>query len=141
MKLKYRISRPTNLTREVLIEKILSKIKEEKYGVVSVTPGTVTFNSDYGGLVWNWEYLGRLDSGAFEIVIGEEHNDINLEYCPIELFEYLWVFFLMGCAIVFSFTISNAMPAIISLIFLMQLIFKFFHLKNSAVLMLDEIAT
>jgi hypothetical protein len=141
MNLMYHISQTTNLTQEALIGIILLKIKQEKYRGISVTHNSVTFDARYSGLIGNWEYINRLDSGTFEIVTNNDCNIINLEYCPIPLSEYLWVFFLVGCGIVLSIVNSTAIPCFITLIFLALLIYKYFNLKGIAKQMLGEITT
>jgi hypothetical protein len=140
MKLNNHISQTTNLTQEALIERILLKLKQEKYRVISVTLSNVTFDARYGGLIGNWEYINRLDSGTLEVVTNN-YNVINLEYCSIPLSEYLWVFFLVGCGIVLSIVNSTAIPCFITLIFLALLIYKYFNLKGIAKQMLVEITT
>jgi len=139
MKLRYTISQTTDFTREVLINHILSEIEKRDYAVVSNSGNRVEFDSRTGRLRWNWEYIGRFDSGKFEVITGDGGNTLNFEYYPITLFEYLWVLFLVTACIVIAIHDAVFIPCFMGSLFLGQLTFKYFNLKSIAKDMLNEI--
>jgi hypothetical protein len=139
MKLKYKISKSTELSSKTIINRILLKIQEKKYGLVSVTDSSVSFDENSGGLVWNWEYARRLHSGRFDVICDNSSNIVVFDYCPIPLSEFIFVG--IACTVFIVVGIINKVyfSDIISLIFLTQLIFKHYNLKRIASEMLAEI--
>ena len=141
MKLKYKIAETTELSSETLINRIVSKIQEKKYGIVSVTDSSVSFDDNQRLVVGNWEYARRLHSGNFEIVNNKTSNIVVFEYYPISVFEFVWVGII--CAIFTGWGIVNEVyfAGFLSWIFLGQLLFKHYNLKRIAGEMLTEILT
>jgi hypothetical protein len=141
MKLTYKISKTTELGSETIINRILLKIQERKYGLLTVTDNSVSFDENTGGLIGNWEYSRRLYSGRFDVMSEKNGNIVVFEYCPIPLSEFIFVG--IACAIFIILGIINAFyfSGIISAIFLALLTFKHYNLKRVAGEMLAEILT
>ncbi len=140
MKLNYKIAKTTGLSSETLINRILLKIDEKKYGLTSITDSSVSFDDHTGGLIWNWEYVRRLHSGKFEVFNNKSSNILVFEYCPIPLSEFIFVGTI--CAVITIWAIINKVyfEEIVSSVFLGQLIFKHYNLKRIASEILNEIS-
>ena len=137
MELKYKIARSTDLDSEIIIKKILLKINQDKYGLIDFTYKDISFNIGSGN---NWERFSKLSSGKFEIVANRKSNVVVLEYCPIPLFDFVWVGII--CLAVEAFSIiTKVYPAnIIILVVLGQLFLKRYILKGIANDMLDYVS-
>jgi hypothetical protein len=139
MKLKYKISKTTSLSSEDIINKILLLIDEKKYGLVNVTDSQVSFDDKRRLIVGNWEYARRLHSGTFEIINNKNTNIVVLEYLPIPLFEFIWVGILVLAFNIFSISNGENFIGLFTLLFIGQLIFKHYNLKNKAEEMLSVV--
>ena len=141
MKLKYKIAKPTDLPSEDIVKKILSVIDENKYGIVSVTDSQVSFDDKKRLIVGNWEYTSRLNSGEFQIVKNGKSSVIVFDYYPIPLSDFIWVgiicAFFTGVGIIKEVYFAG----LLSWIFIGQLIFKHYNLKNKAEQMLADVSS
>jgi len=67
MKLKYKIAQSTDLDTQTLIKKMISKLEDDKYRILSVRENGLTFYDDPWKLMWNFEAARRMNGGSFEI--------------------------------------------------------------------------
>lgn len=139
MKLKYKIAKTSSLSSEDIINKILLLIEEKKYGIVNVTVNSVSFDDRRKLIRGNWEYIGRLHSGTFEIVNNKSTNIVVMEYLPIPLSEFIWVGILVLAFNIFAVYNGANFAGLITLPFVGQLLFKHYNLKNKAEEMLSTV--
>jgi|SRR6185503_19223390 len=139
MKLIHKISKTTTLDEGVLIKRIVVKIEERKYNLISTTDISVSFDDENSWKFNNWERAYRLDNGRFEIITGSNFNTVVFEYCPISITDYLSVIVL--CGIFFAIGAINGVysSGIISLVFITHMVIKYQVLKRKASEMLAEI--
>jgi len=140
MKLRYKIAKTTSLSSEDIINKILSVIEAQQYGIVSVTNSLVSFDNNKRLIVGNWEYARRVHSGMFEIVNNGKTNIVVLEYYPIPVFEFIWVGAIILFVNVMAISTGATFAGLITLPFIGQLLFKHYNLKNKAEEMLRSVS-
>lgn len=141
MKLKYKIAKPTSLSSEDILNKILSVIEEQQYGIVNVTKSQVSFDNNKRLIIGNWEYARRVHSGTFEIINNGNTNIVVLEYLPIPLFEFIWVGVIVLVFNIFAISNGANIAGLFTLPFIGQLIFKHYNLKSKAEEMLTRVTT
>jgi hypothetical protein len=141
MKLKYKIAKTTELRSEDIIKRILLVIEKKNYGILEVSGTSVSFDNRTGGLVRNWEYARQMKSGTFEIVNNGNNNVVVFEYYPIPVFDFIWVGIMSAIPIGFGIVNDAYYVGFISWIFIGQLIFKHYNLKNKAEEMLREVVS
>ncbi len=78
--LKYHVARSTDLEPSVIIEKILSKLKAEKYRVTKVTKSSVTFDDWRVLIMSRIKAFRRLDGGEFEISNSDNGVVVSFNY-------------------------------------------------------------
>ena len=139
MKLKYKITKTTDQDTATLVKRILALIDEKKYGVVDVTKHSVSFDDKLRLFVGNWESIGRLDSGKFEIIEIDNIRVVVFEYLPIAVFEFIWVGIIVIAIEVVSVIHNAYAGSFFVLPFLGQLIFQHYNLQRKANEMLDTV--
>ena len=81
MKLKFHISSKSNLEPPVIIDRIMSGLKQKDYVAKIATSNKVTFTDDPWQALWNFDAVRRLDGGTFMINISDNNTTIiSLEY-------------------------------------------------------------
>jgi hypothetical protein len=141
MKLRYKIAQSTALNSETIIKNILSKLRDEKYGVLEITPTSVSFDDDDGRiLVGNWEYARRVKNGWFEIIKNNDSHIVTLSFLPISISEYIWVGLICLAPIVFGFINHEYWIGFMSWPFIGQLVFKHYNLQSKAKKMLNYVS-
>jgi len=141
MKLKYKIAKPTSLSSEDILNKILSVIEDQQYGIVNVTKSQVSFDNNKRLIVGNWEYARRVHSGTFEIINNGNTNIVVLEYFPITLIEFIGVGVIVLVFNIVALSNGANIAVLFTLPFIGQLIFKHYNLKNKAEEMLTRVIT
>jgi hypothetical protein len=142
MKLKYKIAKSTELSSETIIKNILLKLETEKYGVLDITDSSVSFDDDDGRMfVGNWEYARRFKSGSFTIIKNNESNIVTLDYYPIPISDFIWVGICCAIPTIFGIVNNAYFVGFLSWLFIGQLIFKHYNLKNKATEMLSEVSS
>jgi hypothetical protein len=69
MKLRFKISRLTNLDSQIVINRITNELEEKKYRVQNTTNHTVEFDDKHNPweIMWNFQAAKRFDGGKFEV--------------------------------------------------------------------------
>ncbi len=80
MKLKYKISQPTNLDGKIIIDTIIAKLEHNKYRILSVGYDSVNFDESPWKLMWNFQAVRRLEGGRFEVDILGKDTSVSLKY-------------------------------------------------------------
>ncbi|WP_342644740.1 hypothetical protein [Mucilaginibacter sp. CSA2-8R] len=132
----------STLKTETIIENIVSRLREERYGILDVTPVSISFDNDDGRLlVGNWEYARRVENGRFDIIKNNDSTIVTLDFYPISFSEYAWV----GAACLlfgyFGFTEHEFLISVMSWPFIGQLIFKHYNLQSKANAMLAYVTS
>lgn len=141
MKLKYKIAKSTSLSSEDILNKILSVIEEQQYGIVNVTKSHVSFDDNKRLIVGNWEFARRVHSGTFEIINNGNANIVVLDYLPIPLFEFIWVGVIVLAFNIFAISNGANFAGLIALPFIGQLLFKHYNLKSKMEEMLTRVSS
>lgn len=141
MKLRYEISKSTELSSADIIEKIRVAVYRRKYSVVNVTQNSVSFDEHTAGLVWRSEYIKRMKSGEFSIINNMDGNIVIFEYYPIPLSGFITVGVI--ALIITGIAIINhaAFAGLFVLPFLGQLIYQHYNLKLIAEEILIEVTS
>jgi hypothetical protein len=141
MKLEHKISKTTELSSDVIIEKLFAMINRRNYGILDFDKTRVSFDDRTGGFIGRGESLRRLKSGEFKIMSNDSNNVVVFEYLPIPVFEYIFVIAVSLIIILIGIINKDYRICLISLPFIGQLIFKYFNLKKIANEILNEIVT
>jgi len=80
MKLKFKISRATNLNPQIVIDRITKKLDNDNYRILNVTDDTVEFDESPWKIMWNFQAARRLDGGKFEIHESDNLFSITFSY-------------------------------------------------------------
>ena len=79
-KLKFKTSQTTNLNTSVIINKILTELRDKKYEIQEVTTESVVFKWNQFRLVPNYKAGYILDGGNFEIIKSDQETVVVLSY-------------------------------------------------------------
>jgi hypothetical protein len=141
MTLEYKIANTSSLNSEDIIKRIVLIIAKRKYGILSVTDSSVEFDDHSGGIIGNWEYVSRIKKGKFKILKNGDSNIVTFDYLPIPMSEYIWVAII--CSLPIGFAIINKVYAasFIFVLFIAQLVFKRYNLRNVAHEMLKNVVS
>jgi len=141
MRLEYKIAKTSSLKSEDIIKRILLVTEQRKYGILGVTDSSVEFNDHSGGFIGNWEYASRMKKGKFEITNNGDSSVVTFYYLPIPMSEYISV--AIACSLPIGLgIIDKVYPAcLFSFLFIAQLIFKRYNLKNIANEMLTNVVS
>jgi hypothetical protein len=78
-KLRYHISKETDMEPDELIERILFQLNDKKYRIIDVTNKSVKFNTNPWMPKPNWTPT-KLDGGEFEIVVADAITTLSFKY-------------------------------------------------------------
>jgi len=139
MNLTRQISTTTDFDEAILLKKILAVLEEDRYGIKRLTNNIVEFSQHNGGLRWNFEYFGLLDSGEFSVERSDDKNVVKLTYLAIPLSEIVFVIAIFLFFAIFGIINEVYGSFFVGFVFLMLLVFKYFNLRSVAESMLHEI--
>jgi len=98
MKLKFKISEPTDIESEIIIKRVVTILEHKKYDLTNITSDVVEFYESPWKLMWNFEAVNRFSGGKFEICSIGGVKSVKFTY-------YLSVSTLIIALIIISFII------------------------------------
>jgi hypothetical protein len=135
---EFQASQKTDFSAPVIVEKILTKLKDKKYCIDEATDNSITFEWNPFRLVWNFQAPYILDGGDFKITKSEQGTIVILNYFHNILYQLAVLTMLITICIVQGLFIG---VLFFGLFYLIAGVFQYNTTKNVGRELLSDILT
>ncbi len=138
MEISNQISEKSNHDTKELIERVLSIMSREKYGITEIETDRVKFDSANGGIIARHEHIRRFDSGEFKIEDHVNYRVVDLKFIHLDSLDIVLAY-IMSALYITAVLCLDKLVFLIGVPFIGQAIYKYYNLKRIAKDILSEV--